>query len=94
MRGYKKHLAYASKAQKRSAPLDAFPRVEASFVDWRLKGVVSSVKDQGECGSCWTFSAAESVESFAALQSGNLQVLSEQQILDCTPNPGILNHKR
>jgi len=56
-------------------------------VDWRTKGVVSAVKDQGQCGSCWTFGSAETVESFFAIATGQLPVLSEQQILDCTPNP-------
>jgi len=57
-------------------------------VDWRQKGVITAVKDQGRCGSCWSFAAAETVESYFALANpGQLRVLSEQQILDCTPNP-------
>jgi cathepsin L len=59
-------------------------------IDWRNTGVVTAVKDQGQCGSCWAFAAAETVESYYALASttnGNLAVLSEQQILDCTSNP-------
>jgi len=57
-------------------------------IDWRTKGIVTDVKDQGGCGSCWTFSTAETIESFYALKyPGKLPVLSEQQILDCTPNP-------
>jgi len=56
-------------------------------VDWRTKGVVTPPKDQGGCGSCWTFSTTETIESFAALKTGKLLTLSEQQILDCTPNP-------
>jgi len=56
-------------------------------IDWRKSGVVTPVKDQGQCGSCWTFGAAETLESFWALATGKFVVLSEQQILDCTPNP-------
>jgi len=56
-------------------------------VDWRTWDVISSVKDQGQCGSCWTFGTAETIESYWALSTGQLQELSEQQILDCTPNP-------
>jgi len=48
---------------------------------------VSAVKDQGMCGSCWTFGTAETVEAHWALKTGELTDLSEQQILDCTPNP-------
>jgi len=73
-----------------------YPNIDPEFVanlkdiDWRNTGVITSVKDQGQCGSCWAFAAAETVESYYALAStadGNLPVLSEQQILDCTPNP-------
>jgi len=56
-------------------------------IDWRTKGIVTPPKDQGGCGSCWTFSTTEEIESKYAQSSGNLLTLSEQQILDCTPNP-------
>jgi len=56
-------------------------------IDWRTKGVVTDVKNQGGCGSCWTFGTAETLESYWALAGNPLTVLSEQQILDCTPNP-------
>jgi len=56
-------------------------------IDWRTKGVITNVKNQGMCGSCWTFGAAETLESYWALAGNPLTVLSEQQILDCTPNP-------
>eukprot|EP01111_Echinosteliopsis_oligospora_P002707 TRINITY_DN1412_c0_g1_i1.p1 TRINITY_DN1412_c0_g1~~TRINITY_DN1412_c0_g1_i1.p1 ORF type:complete len:376 (-),score=95.92 TRINITY_DN1412_c0_g1_i1:35-1141(-) len=55
-------------------------------VDWRTKGVVTPVKDQGQCGSCWSFGTAETIESHYALSGQPLTVLSEQQILDCVPN--------
>jgi len=70
--------AYVAKASDVPPPV---------FVDWRQKGIISDVKDQGDCGSCWTFGTAETVESYYALATGQLHVLSEQQILDCTPNP-------
>jgi len=56
-------------------------------IDWRTKGVITDVKNQGDCGSCWTFGTAETLESYWALAGKGLVVLSEQQILDCTPNP-------
>jgi len=52
-------------------------------VDWRQKGAVSAVKDQGECGSCWAFSATEEIESQVFMTSGTLPKLSTQQIISC-----------
>jgi len=56
-------------------------------MDWRTKDVVTPIKDQGSCGSCWAFSTTEDVESFVALNSGSLLVLSPQNVVSCTPNP-------
>jgi cathepsin L len=56
-------------------------------VDWRTKNVLTPIKNQGQCGSCWTFASTETLESQWALKTGILQELSEQFILDCTPNP-------
>lgn len=58
-----------------------------SSIDWRTRGVVTAVKNQLQCGSCWAFAAAETLESSNAINTGHLEVLSEQQILDCTLNP-------
>ena len=58
---------------------DALP----TAYDWRDKsGVVTPVKDQGQCGSCWDFSATETLESVWALAGHSLAVLSEQQVVD------------
>ena len=54
-----------------------------SSIDWRVKGVVNDVKDQGQCGSCWAFSTIQSVESAVAIKYGELYSLSEQQLVDC-----------
>jgi len=58
-------------------------------VDWRTvqPPVVTPVKDQGQCGSCWAHAAVEAIESAVARTTGNLHVLSQQQITSCTPNP-------
>jgi len=58
-------------------------------VDWRLSvpPVLTSVKDQGGCGSCWAFATAQTIESRYAIAEGTLWDLSEQQIASCASNP-------
>jgi cathepsin H len=70
----------------RSLPPSKIP----DSVDWRTKGMVTKVKNQGSCGSCWTFSTTGAVESAYAIAGNPLKMLAEQQLVDCAG--GFDNH--
>jgi len=65
------------------AELASPPQVQQVQFDWSQKGATTPIYNQGQCGSCWAFSATETIESYWFLAGHSLQQLSMQQIVDC-----------
>jgi hypothetical protein len=81
-----KNLTHAPLPGTATVPKSGAPQAD---VDWRTKNCITAVKDQGQCGSCWAFSATEATESFYYLISPSthkLYDLSAQQVTACTYN--------
>jgi C1A family cysteine protease len=79
---YRRMLAYKPLRGNVTPVVDTPVSIPTS-IDWRTEGAVNPVKDQGQCGSCWAFSAVGAMESRIKVKTGTLPSLSEQQLVDC-----------
>lgn len=76
------HVGKLTLTNETSTILESMPAV-ANDVDWRSRGAVTSVKNQGNCGSCWAFSTAAGVEGYGATHGAGLVDLAPQELVDC-----------
>lgn len=70
------------------AAVNGEPKTAAALptsVDWRTVNAVTSIKNQANCGCCWSFSATAYIESFTIIKFNKTYDLSEEYILECTP---------
>ncbi|XP_031268260.1 senescence-specific cysteine protease SAG12-like [Pistacia vera] len=86
--GYKRKTSKAVTTSKDTSFTHVNLTAVPASLDWRKKGAVNHVKDQGRCGCCWAFSAVAAVEGITQIKTGKLISLSEQELVDCDTKSG------
>jgi C1A family cysteine protease len=73
---------------KENIAIESQDDLRVGDIDWESQGAVTPVKNQGQCGSCWAFSATGGLEGLSKIAYDNLQNFSEQQLVDCSGSFG------
>lgn len=81
-------LGYESPATKKAPTLLSVGTPEPNSVNWVDQGCVNAIKDQGACGSCYSFSAISSIETEHCIKTGDLVSFSEKDCMDCSFREG------
>jgi C1A family cysteine protease len=87
-RGYTRMPRDSNAAVEVAEITDEMRAAAPDSLDWSTKGATTAVKDQGQCGSCWAYSATEGIESGLFMTTGKIEKLSEQQIISCDKTDG------
>ena len=87
----KKLLGYRAQDKPAFRNVTDFPAANTDTVNWVTAGATTPVKDQGQCGSCWSFSTTGAMEGSHFIATGKLVSLSEQQLMDCSWKFGNLS---